>query len=343
VNEKVKKVRVGLVGIGRLGKQHADNLAFRIPNCELTAICSLSEEDVKDAQAKWSIPYGYTDYNEMLSNQELDAIFISSPSNFHREHIIKALEANFHVFSEKPLGLYLEEAIEIQEVVEKHLDKVFMLGFMRRYDPSYVAAKQKIDRGDIGQPILIRCYGLDPASELDNFLRYAKKNYSGGMFLDMLIHDLDLARWYLGTEAREVWSIGGSYSRPEFEEIEDIETGAAMVRFENNAIGIFVGSRNCAYGYHIETEIIGTEGSIRIGALPERNQVVLLNEGGIIKESFTGFLERFGKAYQYEAEEFVNCILENRKPEITVYDGVASTRLAYACQKSFDTGDLVKI
>ena len=178
------KVKVGIVGLGRLGRQHAENyLAFRIPHCELTAVCSVVQEEVDEVQKKWQIPYGYTKYEDMLTNNELDAIFIASPSGFHCNQIQQALEAGFHVFSEKPLGLYLEEATEVEKAVEAHPNKVFMLGFMRRYDKSYMAAKEKIERGDIGTPIFIRCYGLDPAAKLDSFLKFAGSNYSGGLFL----------------------------------------------------------------------------------------------------------------------------------------------------------------
>ncbi|MBS4206173.1 Gfo/Idh/MocA family protein [Lederbergia citrea] len=339
----MKKVKVGIVGLGRLGLQHAKNLAFRIPHCELTAVCSVIEEEVNEVMQKWNIPFGYTNYEDMLKNKELDAIFIASPSGYHCKQINQALEAGFHVFSEKPLGLYMEEALEVQTAVEAHPDQVFMLGFMRRYDRSYAAAKQKIDAGEIGQPVLIRCYGLDPANKMDSFLKFAKANYSGGLFLDMAIHDFDLARWYLGAEPEEIWAIGGSYARPEFDEIQDAETGAAMVRFDNNTTGIFVAGRNCAHGYHIETEIIGTKGTLRIGTVPERNQIVIMKEEGAIQECVDGFLERFEQAYLSEVEEFINCILEKRKPEVTVKDGVESTKLAYACKKSFETKTLINV
>ncbi|MCA0991340.1 Gfo/Idh/MocA family protein [Guptibacillus hwajinpoensis] len=337
----MEKVKVGIVGLGRLGRQHAENLAFRIPNCELTAVCSVVEEEVLEVQSKWKIPYGYTAYDEMLKNKELDAIFIASPSGFHCNQIQLALEAGFHVFSEKPLGLYLEEAIAVEKAVKAHPNQIFMLGFMRRYDKSYLAAKEKIERGEIGDPIFIRCYGLDPAAKIDSFLQFAEANYSGGLFLDMAIHDLDLARWYLGTEGKEVWAIGGGYERKEFDALQDAETGAAMVRFENNAIGVFLAGRNCAHGYHIETEIIGTKGSLRIGTVPERNQVVLFNELGAVQECVDGFLERFEQAYRSEVEEFITCILEDRQPAVTVQDGVESTRLGYACKESFEKRQLI--
>lgn len=338
-----RRISVGLVGLGRLGRQHAENLAFRIPHCTLTAVCSVKEEEVVAAQRELSVPYGYTDYEEMLQNTELDAIFIASPSGFHCKQIEQAFAAGFHVFSEKPLGLSIEEALRVREAVQRHPDQVFMLGFMRRYDRSYAYAKRQIDAGAIGEPVLVRCYGLDPAQAMPTFLKFAKSNYSGGLFLDMAIHDFDLARWYLGAEAETVWAIGGSHRYPEFEQLQDAETGAALVQFGSKKMGIFVASRNCAHGYHIETEIIGTHGSLRIGTNPDKNQVVLMDERGIVQECTSGFLERFEFAYVDEVIEFIRCIREARKSEVTVADGIQSTILGYACKLSFETGQLVAV
>jgi len=339
----LKKVKVGIVGLGRLGRQHAENLAFRIPNCELLAVCSVIPSEIENAQKKLGIKYAYTNFDEMLENKELDAIFIASPSGFHCEQIEKALSAGFHVFSEKPLGLYIEEALRVRQVVNQHKDQVFMLGFMRRYDRSYAYAKKKIEEGKIGDPYLIRCYGFDPAKAINGFMEFAKSNYSGGLFLDMAIHDLDLARWFLNAEAKQVWAIGGAYAHPEIMELNDAETGAALVKFENNKIGLFVAGRNCVHGYHIETEIIGTKGTLRIGTVPEKNMVTIFDEAGAIKECIDGFLERFEQAYLSEAEEFINCIRESRQPVVTVDDGVLSTALGYACKESFETGELITI
>ncbi|KGN00124.1 Gfo/Idh/MocA family oxidoreductase [Clostridium botulinum] len=339
----MKKVKFGIVGLGRLGRKHAENLAFRIPNAELLAVCSVVKEEVEEVKNAWGIKYGYTDFDEMLRNKELDAIFISSPSGFHCEQIEKALDAGFHVFSEKPLGLYLEEAKRVAKAVNEHKDQIFMVGFMRRYDDSYAYAKKKIEEGAIGKPVLIRCYGLDPAGSMEGFLKFAKSNYSGGLFLDMAVHDLDLARWYLESEADTVWAIGGPYEYPEFDEINDAETGAALVKFKNGTMGVFVAGRNCAHGYHIETEIIGTKGTLRVGTVPQKNLVTVFDETGARQECVQGFPERFDQAYLSETEEFVKCVLENRKPGVVVEDGVKSTALAYACKDSFETGNLVKV
>ncbi|AYE35029.1 Gfo/Idh/MocA family oxidoreductase [Clostridium septicum] len=339
----MKKINFGIVGVGRLGKAHAENLAFKIPNANLLAVCSIDKSQIDEVQKAWNIPYRYASFDEMLTNKELDAIFIASPSGFHCNQIKKALDAGFHVFSEKPLGLYLEDTIEAMKAVNSNSEKIFMLGFMRRYDKSYAYAKKKIKEGFIGKPVLVRCYGLDPAKALPSFLKFAKDSYSGGLFLDMAIHDIDLARWYLESEADELWAIGDAYEYEEFKEINDAETGSAMIKFKNGTMALLVAGRNCAHGYHIETEIIGTKGTLRIGTTPNKNLVTIFDERGVNKECAGGFLERFEDAYLEEVKEFVNCILENRKPNVTVEDGVLSTIVGYACKESFETGKLVKI
>jgi myo-inositol 2-dehydrogenase/D-chiro-inositol 1-dehydrogenase len=142
----LKKIKFGIIGLGRLGIQHAENIAFKIPKAELVAICDLSMKRVEEIKKQWNISYGYTNFDEMIKNKELDAVFICSPSHLHCEQIEKALEAGLHVFSEKPLGTTLEECKRAEKVVEKYPESVFMLGFMRRYDPSYTYAKKMIDQ-----------------------------------------------------------------------------------------------------------------------------------------------------------------------------------------------------
>lgn len=335
----MNKVKVGIVGLGRLGRRHAENIAFRIPNAELTAACSIVREEVEDVQKNWGIEYGYTDFNEMLKNRSLDAIFIASPSSEHCSQIEAALEAGFHVFSEKPLGISIEECLKAEKAVEKHQGKIFMLGFMRRYDKSYLYTKQKIKEGVIGDPFLIRCYGLDPETHIQGAIKFAPG--SGGIFLDMTIHDIDLARWYMNSEVKSVYALGGCFVHKEFEKYGDVDNAAAIMQFENGTIGLFYSGRTCIHGYHIETEIIGTKGSLRVGTIPEKNLVTVFNESGAVRECIGSFPERFEYAYLNEVQEFVNCIIENRKPQVTVYDGTKSTKIAYAATESLKENKLV--
>ncbi|MDF2524089.1 MAG: oxidoreductase, Gfo/Idh/MocA family [Clostridiales bacterium] len=335
----MKKIKLGIVGLGRLGRKHAENIAFRIPNAELVCVCSIIKEETDEVKKEWGIPYAYYDYDEMLKHTELDGVVIASSSTEHGKQIKTALEKGFHVFSEKPLGVNIEEVRAASGIVESHNDKIFQLGFMRRYDTSYAYAKKKIQEGSIGTPILIRCYGLDPVKAIKGAIAFSEK--SGGLFLDMAVHDFDLARWYLESEAESVYAIGGCYSYPEFGRYHDADNGAAMVKFKNNSMALFYAGRTCHHGYHIETEIIGTEGSLRIGTTPVKNLVTIFNDSGAVNECVSGFLERFETAYLNELKEFVNCIIENRRPEVTVYDGVKATELAYAATESFKKNQLI--
>lgn len=277
----------------------------------------------------------------MLANDELDAIFIASPSHLHCQQIEKSLEAGFHVFCEKPLGTSLEECKQAEKAIEIHPDKVFMLGFMRRYDPSYSYAKKMIDAGEIGKPILYRGYSVDPISAIDGAIKFAA--HSGGQFIDMAVHDIDLARWFLDSEAETVYAIGGCYEFNEFAQYDDGDNVSALMKFKNDAMGFIFAGRTAPHGYNVETEIVGTKGTLRIGSVPQKNLVEILDNAGVRKECSQDFIERFEKAYEKELEEFVSCILENRSPDVTVYDGTKSTITAYAATKAFKSGKLVTI
>lgn len=336
----MEKVKIGIVGLGRLGIKHAENIAFKIPNAELTAVCSIKNDEVKYVQENWGIKFGYTGYYEMLKNESLDAIVISSSSPEHCKQIEAALDAGYHVFCEKPLGVTVDECKVAEKAVERHPDKVFMLGFMRRYDPSYAYAKEKINRGDIGEPFLVKATSIDPEDTIEGAIRFAAT--SGGLFLDIAVHDIDLVRWFLGgTDVKSIYATGGCYLHKEFEEYNDGDNVCAIMQFKNNSMALFHTGRTAPHGYHIETEIIGTKGTLRIGTVPQKNLVSIFNEHGVVKECVSNFSERFEQAYLLEMQEFVNCIIDNRKPEVTVYDGTISTKIAYAATEAFRENKLV--
>ena len=337
----MKAVNIGVVGLGRLGIKHAENLAFKIPKANLIAVCAMEEEKLEEVKREWGVPYTYKSFDEMIGNKELDAVLIASPSGLHTDQISKALEAGLHVFSEKPLGTSVEECKKAEKAVEKYTDKIFMLGFMRRYDESYLFAKEKIKSGEIGKPILFRGYSQDPEKFIEGAIAYA--GHSGGEFLDMSVHDIDLARWYLDSEPEEVYAIGGCYAHPEFAEHKDGDNVSALMKFQNEAMAFLFAGRTAPHGYNVETEIIGTKGILRIGSVPQKNLVEILDNSGVRKECSQDFLERFEESYLNEVNEFINCIIENRRPEVTVYDGTKTTEIAYKCKEAFETGVLVKI
>lgn len=334
-------IKIGVAGLGRLGIMHARNIAYSLKNVELAAICDANPENLLKYKQQLNVANVYTSFTEMLANKELDAIAIITPSSFHCGQIEQSLESGFHVFCEKPLGVSLEDCIRAKKAVSNHPDKVFMLGFMRRYDPSYQYAKKKVDDGEIGQAILFRSYSVDPISSIDSVLSYIP--HSAGQFVDMAVHDIDLARWFLKSEPKSIYAIGGCYAYPEFGAYEDGDNVSALMQFENNAMAFFLAGRTAPHGYNVETEIIGTKSTLRIGSVPQKNLVEIIDQDGIKKECSNSFHERFEVAFKNEMQEFVDCILEGRKPEVNVDDGVQSSKIANLATKSFKTNSLIKL
>lgn len=337
----MKKVKVGIAGLGRLGKVHAGNLAFKIPNAELTAACSIMPAELTYAQEVLGVKEVYSDYREMLAKADIDAVAIITTSGEHCWQIEAALDAGKHVFSDKPLGVNVEECKIAEKAVERHPELVFFLGFMRRFDPSYAYAKKKIEDGAIGTPYMVKATGIDPEAMVDGAIKFAAT--SGGIFIDMAIHDIDLMRWFLGSDPVEVYATGSTFRHPEFKAAGDDETGVAMYKCENGAVGFVHVGRTAPHGYHVETEIVGTEGSIRVSPVPAKNLCMIYNNQGVVQECVSGFPERFAESYRLEMEEFINCVQDNTKPEVTVYDGTKSTQIGFATTEAYRQGGIVKI
>ena len=329
------KIRIGSVGLGRLGLAHAENIATKIINAELFALCDLNESLLNETADRLGVPHRFSSFEEMLKLDELDAVCLVSPSGLHTKQIAAALAAGKHVFSEKPLGVTVEECRQAEKAVEAHPDKVFMLGFMRRFDESYMYAHEKVEKGEIGKPILFRSYSQDPEKFIDGAIAFA--GHSGGQFLDMAVHDIDLARWFLKAEPLSVTAMGGCYAHPEFGEYGDGDNVSCLMQFDNDAMAFLFAGRTAPHGYNVETEIIGTKGILRIASVPQKNLVEILDSGGVRRECSENFLERFETSYVNEIQEFVSCILTGKKPRVSVYDGTRVSEIAYKCKESFES------
>lgn len=337
----MRKIKMGIAGIGRLGKTHAHNLAFKIPNAELVAACSIVESELDYARSELNIQQCYGDFQAMVREADIEAVAIISSSGEHCWQIEAALAAGLHVYTEKPLGITIEQCLNAKQAVDNHPDRIFMIGFQRRYDPSYAYARQKIAEGLIGTPYLVRATSIDPEKTIDIAIKYGAT--SGGIFLDMTIHDIDLARWYLESEPIEIYTIGGCYLHEEFAGYRDADNACTLMKFKNGTMATFYSGRDALHGYHVEMEIVGTRGTLRIGTVPQKNLVMVFNEHGAVTECVPYFPERFAEAYLLEMQEFIDCIEQNRKPGVTVDDGLKNTQIAHAATRSFRTGQVVRL
>jgi len=333
----MKKVRFGVVGIGSMGTMHITNIQNRVPNAEVIAVCARTQSRVKEVQEMFGIPYGYTNYDEMLKNQEIDAIVIATGADAHREQCVKASRARKHIFCEKPLAKTVEDCKEIEAEVAKNQGKLFTVGFMRRFDPSYTEAMRKIREGAIGTPILFRGVSLDPASVLESHLEGVKEGLYVPWFIEMGSHDTDLARWFLSGEPVECFASGGAYVCTQLAEYDDYDNGFSLTRFDNHTTAYIQVGRTATCS-HVESEIVGTKGTLRVNSVPRKNYISQFTDEGILEECQESFLERWETAFYKEIENFTNCILENRQPEITAKDGTGSLEFCLKLHAAYLAG-----
>ncbi len=335
------KLRIGIVGLGRLGKRHASNLAWKVKGAELAAACSVVPEELEWAKSELGIAKVYGSYEEMLAKAHIDAVYLVSSSSVHAAQIVQGLERGLHVFSEKPMGVNLAECLAVEKAVAAHPGQTFFIGFVRRFDPSYVYAKKMIDEGAIGKSFLVRSQTAD----LDEYAPFQVKFVptSGGIFLDMNVHDIDLARWFLGDEVASVYAVGGSYVHPEFADVNDADNTEAIMKFRNGTVAVLAVSRTAFHGHDTHTEIKGSKGIIKIGLTPAKNRVELFDSCGTRSECVKDFYERFAEGFLAEAQEFVDCSLSGRKPSVCAADGTRATEVGFALTESFRTGSVITL
>ena len=332
-----KTLKIGSVGLGRLGYEHAKNIANYVTGAELTAICDTDAERVAQVAEELNVPYTYTDVAEMVKNPDLDAIVVVSPSMFHAEHIKLALDAGKHCFCDKPLDTTVEKCKLAEKAVEAHPDKVFMLGFMRRFDPSYAEAKEKIRAGAIGKPILFKGVSLDPSSVLEAHLEGVKKGIYVPWFIEMGSHDTDLARWFLEGDPVDSFATGDAYVCTGLADYNDYDNGFSLTKFDNNTTAYIQVGRTATCS-HVESEIVGTKGTLRVNSVPRKNYLSQFTENGFVEECQESFLARWGEAFQAEIDDFVDCVRTGRKPETTAHDGTMSLKFCLQLHQAYLDG-----
>jgi scyllo-inositol 2-dehydrogenase (NAD+) len=331
-------IRVGLIGAGRMGKVFAHTLAFSVSEVDLLAVADVDAQAGQEAAARYGVKFIYTDYQELLRRDDIDAVVVVTPTATHAEVIQAAAAAGKHIFSEKPLAQTLEACDQAIAAVEKAGVKL-QLGFMRRFDPAYVMAKQRIDAGEIGKPVMFRSTSRDPKR---TSLEFARRENSGGLIMDMGVHDFDLARWLMGSEVVRVHSEGGCLVYPELEEVGDIDNAMINLKFADGAIGNIDVSRNAVYGYDIRTEVLGSQGGLLIGKL-QQTATLVMTRRGVTHDTVPYFMERFGEAYAAEIRDFAACIIENRLPSVGGYDARQATAIGIAATRSLDEGCPVEV
>jgi myo-inositol 2-dehydrogenase / D-chiro-inositol 1-dehydrogenase len=333
-------VRVGVVGLGRLGRRHAQNLAFRVPGASLVAACSPLEDELEWARDTLPAPRLYRDYAALLEDRDVDAVWLVTPSALHAQQIVDALRAGKHVFCEKPLSLDVDECQRVIEEAARYPQLRVTIGFMRRFDPSYRDAFERIQNGGIGRPFMVRSQTCDKNDPEGFFMRFAPT--SGGIFLDCSVHDIDVARWLLGNpRATRVFASGTIALHEGLREFGDVDNGVAICEFEGGRLAMFYASRTMAHGNDTGSEVIGTAGSLTIGRNPRLNRVEIADVHGVRNECTPTFFERFEDAFLCEAQAFVAAVQGGAQAGASLADALEATRIGSAMRASLASGQAV--
>jgi myo-inositol 2-dehydrogenase/D-chiro-inositol 1-dehydrogenase len=333
-----KTFNVGVIGAGRIGRLHIENLVHHIPNAKVKIVADIN---ITEQLAQWANEIGISNIsdnpNTIFEDPVIDAVLIASSTDTHASFIQKAAKAKKHIFCEKPIDINIVE-IEKSLKVVKNNDVKFMVGFNRRYDENFRRVYEVVDSGKIGIPHIIKITSRDPAPPPIEYIKV-----SGGIFIDMTIHDWDMARFLAQSDVEEIYTKGAVLIAPEIGDAGDIDTVIAVLKFKNGALGIIDNSRQAVYGYDQRVEVFGSKGCVKADNQP-KNTVQIYTENNIKKDKIPYFfLERYKSSYINELRTFFTALKENKNPSPDGRDGLQSILIAKAAQKSYQKNRPVKL
>ncbi len=320
---------IGIIGAGRIGKVHAENLAFRVPEAHVAAIADINQEAAQRVASSAHIPQVYADYHAILEDKTIQAVVICSSTNMHAQMIEEAAAAGKQIFCEKPIALDLKLIDKALAVVEKAGVKL-QIGFNRRFDANFARVRQAVEQGEIGTPHLLHLISRDPAPPPIEYIKV-----SGGIFLDMTIHDFDMARFLLASDAVEIYTQAGVMVDPAIGAAGDVDTLVLLMRFANGAIATIDNSRKAVYGYDQRVEVFGSKGAIATqNNYP--NNAILSTANSIHRDlPLHFFMERYTDSFVAEMKAFVKAVLHDEPTPVSGIDGRIPVVMGLAARKSY--------
>ncbi len=331
-------LKMGVIGLGRMGQLYARILATQISGVQLYAVAEANEQTQIRLAEELNVSHVFADAFELIALAELNAVVIATPTKTHPELVIAAAGAGKAIFCEKPLALTPEETRTVLEAVAR-AQVPLQVGFMRRFDAGYQKAKALIAGGLIGYPVTFKSLSRDPFCPPRNYMNPAE---NGGLILDMAIHDFDLARWLMGSEVERVTAEGTLLVCKELEPVGDIDNALINLRFVNGSLGNVEVSRNAFYGYDIRTEILGSEGAVTVG-VHQYTPVVLLTRAGAQHDVTPYLMERFGDAYRAQMQHFADCLRNGQPPSVGGAEALAACEIGVAATRAYQTGQPVTL
>jgi myo-inositol 2-dehydrogenase/D-chiro-inositol 1-dehydrogenase len=335
---KMTEIRIAVVGVGRMGLTHAENLAHRVRGSQLVAVTTSNEERVAEARRCCGDIAVYPDLDSLLAAGQIDAVCIASSTSAHADNVVQCAAAGLHIFCEKPLALTLPDCDRAIAAAER-AGVQLMIGHVRRFDAGHVEAKRFVEEGAIGKPLVFRAISGDTDPPPPSF---ANPAVSGGLILDAMYHDLYLSRWLMADEPIRAYAEGEALVDPSIGAVGDVDNAVVTLRFAGGAMGTLFVSRTCRYGHDLRIEVIGDEGAVHIGRF-RQTPVRLLDRHGVHHDMPWTTPDRLGEAFVAEMQAFVDCLLHGAPPPVTGYDSRATVAVGIAATQSLREGRPVQI
>ena len=332
----MKKLKIAVAGLGRIGKIHLKNLSRNFPEIEVVAVMDVFDES-KAIADEFNVPHFTKSFDDLLAVPGVDAVVICSPTDTHADYVVKAAKAGKQIFCEKPLDLSLERVKEVMSIIEETGVKL-MLGFNRRFDPEFLKIRQLVQNDAVGEIQIVKITSRDPGPPPVEYVKV-----SGGMFLDMTIHDFDMARYISGKQVKEVFAKGAVMVDPEIGKAGDIDTAVITLTFEDNTMAVIDNCRKAVYGYDQRLEVFGSKGMVQAeNNFPNNHK--LYTESGISGDlPLHFFLERYDASYNQEMREFVDALVSGGAMPVDGNDGLQSIAIGLAAKKSVAENRSVKL
>ena len=330
-------LNVGIIGAGRIGKVHAENLAFRVPEARAMAITDLNRDAAERVASRCGIPTVAGSVDQILADPAIRAVLICSSTDTHADLIVRAAKASKHIFCEKPIAHSLAKIDSALAAVRQAGVKL-QIGFNRRFDPNFARLRAAVANGEIGAPRLLHVVSRDPAPPPVSYVKV-----SGGIFLDMTIHDFDMARFLIGDEVEEIYTAAGVMVDPAIGEAGDLDTALLVLRFRNGVIGTIDNCRQAAYGYDQRAEILGSAGNIATqNCYP--NQAIISTGQNVRRDlPLNFFMDRYTESFANEVRSFVQSVVEDKPTAVSGMDGRIPVVMGLAARKSYDERRPVKL
>lgn len=331
-------VKVGIVGAGRIGRVHITSITTRVPNAVIKTVADpFLTEETADWAKSMGVEKTTKDYKEIIEDPEIDAVLICSSTDTHSPISIEAIKAGKHVFCEKPIDHDVDKIMEVIKALEGTGLK-YQVGFNRRFDHNFQSLQETVAQGKIGTPQIIKITSRDPEPPSIDYVKV-----SGGMFLDMTIHDFDMARFLAGCDAEEVYVQSANLVDPAIGEAGDVDTAVITLKMENGAIAVIDNCRKAVYGYDQRAEVFGSEGMAAISNDSQSTTVISNAQGVTGEKPMFFFLERYMDAYGKEITAFIDAIEKGKDTPLNVYDGLKPVLMGLAAKKSSQEHRPVKI